>query len=102
MNIDLNDLSRKELEKLQQDVKDALNSLDQRKKLEARRAAETIAKEHGFSLEDLLVQDRKGAKSPPKYRHPDDLTKTWTGRGRQPEWIKAGLAEGRQLSDFLI
>src|SRR3954468_12697616 len=38
----------------------------------------------------------------PKYRNPDNLAETWTGRGRQPRWVQAALAHGRALSDFAI
>jgi DNA-binding protein H-NS len=27
---------------------------------------------------------------------------TWSGRGRQPGWIKEALAKGKGLDDFLI
>ncbi len=26
--------------------------------------------------------------NPPKYRHPDDPSKTWTGKGKPPDWFK--------------
>ena len=39
---------------------------------------------------------------PPKYRNPDNLTETWTGRGRQPKWVAAKLTEGISLETLLI
>lgn len=42
-----------------------------------------------------------GKKVPPKYR--DDATgNTWSGRGLQPNWLKAALAGGRKLEDFAV
>lgn len=41
------------------------------------------------------------AKVAPKYRHPE-TGETWSGRGLQPNWLKAALTGGRSLSDFLI
>jgi DNA-binding protein H-NS len=38
----------------------------------------------------------------PKYRNPNNPAETWTGRGRQPRWVQAALAEGRTLSDLAI
>jgi DNA-binding protein H-NS len=38
----------------------------------------------------------------PKYRNPANPKQTWTGRGRQPGWIKDGLAKGKKLADFAI
>jgi DNA-binding protein H-NS len=34
-----------------------------------------------------------------KYR---DGESTWSGRGSQPRWLKAGLAEGKRLEDFAV
>lgn len=106
MSMDLESLSRSELQKLRKDVEKALNTLEARRKSEARKAAEEAAQQHGFDLSDLLDDDRKarksGQKNPPKYRNPNDATQTWTGRGRQPAWIKEALAAGKPLSDFEI
>ncbi len=38
----------------------------------------------------------------PKYRNPKNEGETWSGRGKQPRWLVAELANGRELSDFLI
>lgn len=40
---------------------------------------------------------RKGEKAPAKYRHPSNSSLTWSGRGRQPVWITAWLANGGTL-----
>ncbi|MGB8622784.1 MAG: H-NS histone family protein [Paracoccaceae bacterium] len=103
MNIDLDKLSKKELEKLRSDVDKALATLESRKKAEARKAAEQAAKEHGFSLDDIFKAGAKPKqKSPPKYRNPANPQQTWTGRGRQPGWIKEALEKGKSLSEFAI
>ncbi|MCI6632513.1 MAG: H-NS histone family protein [Sutterella sp.] len=36
----------------------------------------------------------------PKYRLPDG--RTWSGRGKQPVYIREALAKGAKLEDFLI
>jgi DNA-binding protein H-NS len=36
----------------------------------------------------------------PKYRNPISLSETWSGRGRQPRWLKAQLELGKRLEDF--
>ncbi len=43
---------------------------------------------------------RKKAK--PKFRHPDDPTKTWAGKGPQPKWMKEEIEAGRSKEDFLV
>ncbi|NNG21652.1 H-NS histone family protein [Telluria aromaticivorans] len=34
-----------------------------------------------------------------KYRNPEDPTQQWSGRGRQPAWVKAWVASGKSLED---
>ncbi|WP_394754817.1 H-NS family nucleoid-associated regulatory protein [Crenothrix sp.] len=45
---------------------------------------------------------RKGTPVPVKYRHPDDSSKTWTGRGVMPTWLKTLVDAGRDRSEFKI
>lgn len=102
-DIDLNALSLDELTKLQKDVGKAIKSFEDRKRKEALAAIDAKAKEMGFSLAELTGDVKKGkAANPPKYMHPENPELTWTGRGRQPAWIKDGLGSGKTLEDFLI
>lgn len=63
--------------------------------------------EHGLSLADLsgrsspVKRSNAGAKVAVKYRD-RDTGNTWSGRGLQPKWLKAALAEGRSLGDFAV
>jgi len=38
----------------------------------------------------------------PKYQNPKDPGETWSGRGKQPRWLKAQLRAGKKLNDLLI
>lgn len=38
----------------------------------------------------------------PKYHNPKNPTETWSGRGKQPRWLKAQLRAGKKLNDLLI
>lgn len=104
MKIDLSGLSKQELQKLKSDVEKALAAVDEKKKAEARKAAEEAVRKFGFSLEELVgrARGRAAAGGVPKYRNPANPKQTWTGRGRQPGWIKDGLAKGKKLADFAI
>ena len=71
---------------------------------------QSLMAEHGLTAADLggrtpapatAVRSRKGRKVPAKYRDPATGT-TWSGRGLQPKWLKAALADGRKLSDFAL
>ncbi|MGB1034616.1 MAG: H-NS family nucleoid-associated regulatory protein [Primorskyibacter sp.] len=101
MSIDVNALSKKELQKLQSDVEKALRTIDDREKLAARKAVEDAAREHGFALSELLAEPSK-TKGVAKYANPADLSQTWTGRGRKPNWVLAALEAGKSLDDLEI
>ncbi|MEJ1384111.1 MAG: H-NS histone family protein [Candidatus Sedimenticola sp. (ex Thyasira tokunagai)] len=61
------------------------------------------AKKAGFSLEEIVGKQRKQSKqSKAKFRNPNDLTQTWTGRGRKPAWFIDCLANGKTEKDLLI
>lgn len=102
MTLDLDTLSEKELKELKTKVERALSTLDSRRLAEARKAAEDAAAMHGFNLADLVGGKAPKAKSAPKYRNPANASQTWSGRGRQPAWIKEGLAAGKPMSSFAI
>ena len=38
----------------------------------------------------------------PKYRNPKNPAETWSGRGKQPRWLRAQLRSGKTVNDFLI
>jgi len=38
----------------------------------------------------------------PAYRNPDNSAETWTGKGRQPKWLRDALANGLRLEDLAI
>ncbi|WP_111657810.1 H-NS family nucleoid-associated regulatory protein [Isoalcanivorax indicus] len=110
MNINLAPLSIKELEQL---IADA-NTLIERKKAESIRNAkakvEKIAADAGVSIEELLglTTGASGAggkvRKPAavKFRHPQNESLTWTGRGKRPNWLQDELAKGEKLEDFAI
>lgn len=103
-SIDLSKLDLDDLKQLQQDVGKAIKHFEARRKQEALAAAEATAREMGFSLHEIIGEAPKGKRvtNPPKYRNPENPEVTWTGRGRQPAWIKEGLKAGKSLDDFLI
>ncbi|MCO6384923.1 H-NS family nucleoid-associated regulatory protein [Oceanicola sp. 502str15] len=102
---DLSKMKRKDLEALRTRIEVALEALDAQRRKDAIAAAEAKAKEFGFSLAELTGDRRPRrtrARSKPKYRHPENSAVTWSGRGRQPRWIKEALEAGKSLDDFLI
>lgn len=110
MKIDLEKMSRDELMDLRKRVDAAIDSIADREREAALKAAEEAAKAHGFSLADLGVAGGKGkrkakaagAKNPPKYRNPDNPSQTWSGRGRRPQWVNDAEANGVALESLAI
>lgn len=96
-------LSLDELKDIQKQAGKAISTFEARKKQEALAAVEAKAVELGFTLKSLVGSgSAKASKAPPKYAHPENPTLTWSGRGRQPGWIKEGLSSGKSLEDFAI
>lgn len=65
----------------------------------------SLMAEYGLTTADLssraTTKARVGAKVAAKYR--DKATgEAWSGRGLQPRWLKAALANGKKLSDFNV
>jgi DNA-binding protein H-NS len=69
---------------------------------EVRLKAIAMANAHGFDIDDLFGQGRKG-KVPVKYRDPKNPANTWTGRGLMPRWLVKATRGGKaKKDDFLI
>ena len=111
MSTDLSKMSVAESKKL---ADEATNMISSRHLDEIRAGyeqVESIAAGLGLSVAELIEQgqdlaaNRKPAtRKPvePRYRNPADSDETWTGRGKQPRWLAAKIAEGAKLEDFLI
>ena len=58
----------------------------------------------GYSLADLIGSEAKPTRAPAiaKYRHPEDPSLTWSGRGRKPLWFVAALDAGKTPEDLAI
>ena len=106
-------MSRAELTKLRADIDRAISTVADRDQRNALKAAEAAAREHGFSLSDLvpLIGGAGGtgrgkgrrvtkADAEVRFRNPDDHSQTWSGRGRRPGWYSSALAEGRPVEDL--
>lgn len=105
-DFDLKSMNLDELKRLQKDVAKAIEDYEERRRQDALAAVEAKAQEMGFTLADLTgapIKSKGGkAKLPPKYRHPENPSLTWSGRGRQPAWIKEAVEAGKPLDEFLI
>jgi len=100
--MNLENYSIEQLNELQDQVKKQLKIKEQNDINHARAQILEIAQRVGVSVKDLL-----GNSAPQKvkrvvavkYRHPTDPTLQWSGRGRQPKWVKSWVESGKKIED---
>lgn len=103
---DLSKYSIAQLRSLEVQVVDELKTRHFLSISKAREQILHIARSAGISVEDLL--STKAAKTPKqttvaaKYRNPDDPAQQWSGRGRQPTWVKAWIASGKSVEEAKV
>lgn len=92
---EIKNMSLEELKSLRKEVDAAIADYSERKRIEALKALEAVAADHGMSVDEIIGgKKRKKAKAAAKYRNPADPSQTWSGRGRQPQWYKDAIAGG--------
>ena len=89
------------------EVEKAIDQYDDRKTQEIRAEMEALAAKAGYKLDDIFgggggKGGKPRAKGAPKYRHPENPSKTWTGKGRQPVWYKEHVEAGRDPAELAI
>jgi DNA-binding protein H-NS len=87
----LEKMSVKELRDLKSRIDSAISARQAKDRAELKQKMMALAEEAGLSLDEVLGGARRGGRGkgsvPIKYRHPDDASLTWTGRGRRPRWL---------------
>jgi DNA-binding protein H-NS len=91
-------MSAEELWDLYGEIREILSAkLDAEKRVLERRLVQ---------LNERLVQDTKARrpypKVHPKYRNPQNRFETWSGRGKQPQWVAAQVRSGKKVDELLI
>jgi DNA-binding protein H-NS len=105
--MDLSALSVAELNQVLADIPKEIARREKGEKARIRKELEALAAANGYSLEELLVDTgekskRAGKPVAAKYRHPEEPSLTWSGRGRQPKWIVEFLANGGKIETLAI
>ena len=127
MSVNYSTFSLDKLKKEKAKIEKAISVMEANEKKAAMAKVVAIAKESGFDLADLVGGSSKrvtkktsasAAKTPaarkkkkvaakrgkvaPKYRNPEDAKATWTGRGKQPIWVRTYLENGGTLESITI
>jgi DNA-binding protein H-NS len=104
--IDLSKLSFEELKNLQYQVAKEIPRRQQEEVEKARRQIREIAESAGLSLNEVINMPlrnvRKGQPVAVKFRNPNNSMQQWSGRGRQPGWVRDWLAAGRPLDALKV
>lgn len=105
----------KELLAQQAELSQKIEEVRQHEVANAIQTVSTIVAEYGLTVEDVfpnykpavrivrnIVATPAKAKGEPKYRSSVDSSKTWSGKGRKPDWVITYLANNGRLEDLLI
>lgn len=97
--MDLSNMKVAELRTLEEKIKREIKKRESEEITRAREEILSIAQKLGISLKEIIgTQGRgKNAKSANHYQDPEDASRTWSGRGRKPGWIKEWLDSGKTL-----
>ena len=102
--MDLSPLTLAQLRELNQVLPKEIERREKEERAAVRAEIEQLARQRGFEISDLLgVPDQKPKITVAiKYRHPQNSTLTWTGRGRKPKWVDEFLNNGGTMEQLLI
>jgi DNA-binding protein H-NS len=110
--MDLSNMSSADLRKLQEQLQRELKQRESQDLAEARAKIFAIADSVGLPVKDLIGGSgsgagavRRGGKTgsvAPRYRNPADASQQWTGRGRQPKWVKDWVDAGKDIAGLKV
>lgn len=86
----------------QAELDEAIEKTRREERAATLRVVKLLVAQHGLTAADLRTQAApKKQFRPVKYRHPS-TGESWTGRGRQPRWLRSALLNGSKLEDFAV
>ncbi|GAB2850506.1 H-NS histone family protein [Pseudoduganella ginsengisoli] len=103
--MDLSNMSTAQLRQLQEQLKKELTQRETQERAQAIEKILAIAKSVGATVEELVAGAKlkaPGAEVAPRYRNPADAGQQWTGRGRQPKWVKDWVEAGNDIEGLRI
>lgn len=99
--MDLLKLSLPELRDVAAQVATEIRQREAQNLEEARQRIAEIAKSIGLPIHELFANALASkSERATLYQHPDDKSKTWSGRGRKPQWLIELINAGRTLEEL--
>lgn len=108
MAINLESLSPAELRALIKNAEAQMDSARKSHVKEVRAKIDAILASSGLTIGEVYPtrggKSGKGAKAavPPKYRNPDNVAQTWSGRGKRPMWFNEALKKKGVTAETLL
>ena len=103
--MDLSNMSVGDLRNLQDQIKQEMKKREHPDVAKAREQILAIAQSVGVPLKDLIgttgLRGKTGTVAV-RYRNPDDASQQWTGRGRQPKWVKEWVDGGKSIDKLRV
>jgi len=92
--IDLSTMDPAALKALAADAAKLAPQVEKERLAACKDAAIELIESHGFTVKDVFPNAKRVHPAAPKFRHPDDESLTWSGRGRKPVWLVELTAAG--------
>jgi DNA-binding protein H-NS len=108
---DLEGMPLEELVVLQEELGKMITKKQKEKKKEIKSQMNELAKIAGYDSVEAFIGSQsskrtprkdKGVKSPSMYQNPVDPEKTWSGKGRAPDWMKDYEKQGGKREKLKI
>lgn len=104
-DVTLDRMTVKELKELKGRIELMIASRADSERVALREAFKQMAEEAGYTVSDILGGTTRAGKGRPvaaKFANPEDPSQTWSGRGRQPNWLSAKVKAGADPEDFRL
>lgn len=91
-----------ELEQLLAAVSHEIQSRQKAERAKLREQVLALMRQHQLTAEEVLDTPRPRKVAAFKFVHPEHPEIQWTGRGRQPRWVREHLEAGHTLEQLAI
>jgi DNA-binding protein H-NS len=98
----IDDLSYAQLLALQEKIAAAIVERKSEDAQLTKQKLKEMAEKAGFDINELFGKKRAKSASLVKYRDPSDNSRTWSGRGRKPNWLVDAVKKGAKLEKFAV
>jgi DNA-binding protein H-NS len=100
--VDLSQHSLAQLRDLQSQVAVQIKEREKTEIMEVQQRILALANSVGMTVEQIMKGTKTKKVAPVRFRHPEQSELQWSGRGRQPGWVKEYLESGKSLDSIKV